>query len=125
MLKLIPLVIKFAPIIWAFIKEVVLKREDKRCLIRNKSQIFVTVLLLVYTLMLYVLHEGYNAHAKESLRKTKEIAELIEVVERKAKIIEQLKSAQCPDINAAILQDMLDAKTISIIELHNKTLVQK
>lgn len=120
MLKLIPLLIKFAPILWAFIKEVVLKREDKRYLIRNKFQVFVTVLIMLYTLMLYVLHEGYNAHAKESMRKSSEIQELIKVIERKTAVNKELRLNHCPtEFDTQMFQDLVDEKTIDKIEINN------
>lgn len=123
MVKLLPLLIKFAPILWAFVKEVVFKKEDKQYFIRNKFQVFVTVLVAVYTLTLYMLHEGYNAHATESKRKGAEIAELVKVVDRKKQIIKELSERECDiSLNPILIQDMLDDRLINTIQLRNKSL---
>ncbi len=120
MLKLIPLIIKFAPILWAFIKEVVLKREDKRYFIRNKFQVFVTILVMSCTLMLYVLHEGYNAHAAASLKKSGEIVELLKVIDRKSKANKELRLKNCPaNPTEQMIQDIVDDEIIEKIESSN------
>jgi hypothetical protein len=116
MLKLLPLLVKAAPIVWAFIKEVVLKKEDKRYFIRNKFQVFVTLLIMLYTLALYILYEGYNAHANASLKKTGEIQELFLVLDRKIEENTALRRKYCPaTLDTYALQDMADRKTLDKI----------
>lgn len=121
MLKILPLIIKGAPIVWAFIKEVVLKKEDKRYFIRNKFQVFITVLIMLYTLALYTLYEGYNAHAAASLQKTEEIKELFAVLDRKILENTELRSNKCPtNTKDEMIQDVLDQKVLDKIVSNNK-----
>lgn len=125
MLKLIPLFIKAAPIVWAFIKEVVLKREDKRYFIRNKLQVAITVLIMLYTLALYVLYEGYNAHAESSRKKTEEIQELFKVLDRKIQENTELQLTKCPtDMNEYLVQNEIDQRLIEKISLNHKEIVR-
>lgn len=121
MLKLLPLLFKYAPVAWAFIKEVVLKREDKRYFTRNKLQVFITVLLMLYTLTTYILYEGYNAHAEVSRKKTEEIQELFKVLDRKIKENTELQLTNCPtDLNDNIIQHAIDQSTLDKISLKYK-----
>ena len=121
MLKILPLLIKGVPIVWAFIKEVVLKKEDKRYFIRNKFQVFITVLIMLYTLALYTLYEGYNAHAAASLQKTGEIKELFAVLDRKINENTELRSNKCPaSTKEEITQEVLDQKILDKIVSNNK-----
>lgn len=118
MLKFIPLLFKYAPVAWAFIKEVVLKREDKRYFIRNPLQVFITVLIMLYTLIAYILYEGYNAHAEASRHKTEEIQELFKVLDRKIKENTELQLADCPtNLNDNIVQHAIDKNTMDRISL--------
>lgn len=120
MLKFLPLLIKAAPIVWAFIKEVVLTREDKRYFIRNKMQIFGTVLILTYSMALYILYEGYNAHAAASAKKSAEIQELFLVLDRKIVENTDLRLNKCPvNLNSNAIQDAMDSKTIERIKKDN------
>lgn len=117
MLKFLPLLIKVAPIVWAFIKEVVLTREDKRYFIRNKIQIFGTVLILTYSMVLYILYEGYNAHAAASAKKSAEIQELFLVLDRKIVENTDLRLNKCPvHLTSDAIQDAMDSKTIERIK---------
>lgn len=120
MLKFLSLLFKGAPIVWAFIKEVVLTREDKRYFIRNKMQVFVTALILLYTLVLYILFEGYNAHAAASAKKSVEIQEMFLVLDRKIKENTDLRLKNCPiNMNSFIIQDVTDANTLKRIKEAN------
>lgn len=125
MLKLLPLLFKFAPIAWAFIKEVVFTREDKRYFIRNKMQLFVTVLVMLYTIALYILFEGYNAHAAASAKKSVEIQELFLVLDRKIEENTEMRENKCPvDHDKDIFQDMVDNKTVERIKEDNVVIVK-
>lgn len=121
MLKILPLLFKAAPIVWAFIKEVVLKKEDKRYFIRNKFQVFITLLIMLYTLALYTLYEGYNAHADASLQKTEEIHELFTVLDRKIVENTELRSNKCPILtDELVMQEIMDQKMLDKIVSNNK-----
>lgn len=124
MLKLLPFLFKYAPVAWAFIKEVVLKREDKRYFTRNKLQVFITVLIMLYTLTTYILYEGYNAHAEVSRLKTEEIQELFKVLDRKIKENTELQLTNCPtNLNENIVQHAIDQRTMDKLSLkYNVTL---
>lgn len=126
MLKILPLLIKVAPIVWAFIKEVVLTREDKRYFIRNKLQVFVTILIMLYSGALYILFEGYNAHAAASAKKTAEIQELFLVLDRKIKENTELRSGQCPaNLTNSFIQDAVDNTTLERIKKNNTIASEK
>lgn len=117
MLKFLPLLFKAAPIVWAFIKEVVLTREDKRYFIRNKMQVFITGLILLYTLVLYILYEGYNAHAYASQKKSAEMQEMFLVLDRKIEENTALRLKNCPiDQPTFAVQDLMDTKTLERIK---------
>lgn len=126
MLRLIPLLIKGVPIVWAFVKEVVLKKEDKRYFIRNKYQVFSTILIMLYTLALYTLYEGYNAHADASLQKTEEILELFKVLDRKIVENTELRSDKCPVVtDNEVMQEILDQKMLDKIVSNNKIILSQ
>lgn len=94
--KIILLIVKFGPALWVFIKETLFKLEDRKYFLRNKFQLATLFTMILSTIVLVVVYEGYNAHAAESSRKDKEMIRLEKEVSELQVEVDQLRDDICP-----------------------------